>query len=119
MADPGFPVGGGAPTHWGGANLRRVHFLVKMYAKMKEMDPVGGGGGAPAAPPGSANGFIQWLSELNKTEMSLKMFTYFISQLNSTVLRRLEQFDKVRMYNEERMTNDDNLESNLLTSSLL
>ena len=27
--------------------------------------------------------------------------------------------DKVRMYDEEIMTNDDNLESNLLTSSLL
>ena len=48
MADPGFPVGG-APTHWGGTNLRCVHFLAKMYAKMKEIDPVGGGraGGAP------------------------------------------------------------------------
>ena len=42
-ADPGFPVGGG------GADLRRVHFLAKTYAKMKEMDPVGGAraGGAP------------------------------------------------------------------------
>ena len=47
VADPGFPG-------WGGANLRRVHFSVKMYAKTKEMDPVGGR--APAAPPpGSAN----------------------------------------------------------------
>ena len=27
--------------------------------------------------------------------------------------------DKVRMYDEEIMTNDDNLESNLLTSGLL
>ena len=42
MVDPGFPVGG-APTHWGGANLQHVHFLVKMYAKTKEIDPVGGG----------------------------------------------------------------------------
>ena len=49
VADPGFPIGG-APTHWGGANLRHGHFLVKMYAKMKEIDPVGGGGRA-AAPP--------------------------------------------------------------------
>ena len=48
MADPGFPVGGGA-------NLRCVHFSAKMHAKTKEMDPVGGGGHAPAAPPGSAN----------------------------------------------------------------
>ena len=43
-----FPLRG-APTRWGGggggANLRRIHFLAKMYAKMKEIDPVGGGGG--------------------------------------------------------------------------
>ena len=52
VADPGFPTGG-APTHWGGANLQCVHFLAKMYAKTKEIDPVGG---APAAPPESANG---------------------------------------------------------------
>ena len=36
VADPGFPVGGGA-------NLRRVHFSVKTYVKTKEIDPVGGG----------------------------------------------------------------------------
>ena len=49
--------GGGALTRWGGADPGRVHFLAKMYAKMKEMDPVGGGGGhAPAVPPGSTNG---------------------------------------------------------------
>ena len=51
MADPGFPVGGPQPVG-GGANLRRIHFSAKMYAKTKEMDPVGGrAGGAP----GSAN----------------------------------------------------------------
>ena len=42
VADPGFPVGG-VPTHWGGTNLQRIHFLVKTYAKTKEIDPVGGG----------------------------------------------------------------------------
>ena len=36
---------GGAPTHWGGTNLQRIYFSVKMYAKTKEIDPVGGGGG--------------------------------------------------------------------------
>ena len=38
-----FPLGGG------GANLRRIHFSMKMYAKTKEIDPVGGAraGGAP------------------------------------------------------------------------
>ena len=48
------------PTQWriqdfplGGVNLRRVHFLAKMYVKTKEIDPVGGC--MPAVPPGSAN----------------------------------------------------------------
>ena len=50
MADPGFPVGGGADP-LGGANLRRIHFLVKTYVKIKEIDPVGGGGARAAAPP--------------------------------------------------------------------
>ena len=32
----------------GGADLRHVHLSAKTYAKMKELDPVGGrGGGAP------------------------------------------------------------------------
>ena len=57
MADPGFPVGG-APTHWGGANLQCVHFSAKTYVKMNEMDPVGGGGGRRRRPPGSANAFV-------------------------------------------------------------
>ena len=33
VADPGFPVGG--------ADLQRVRFSVKTYAKTKELDPVG------------------------------------------------------------------------------
>ena len=42
--------GGGAPTRWGGgANLQRIHFLAKMYAKRKEIDPVRGR--TPVAPP--------------------------------------------------------------------
>ena len=49
VADPGFPVGG-VPSRLGGANLQRGYFLAKMYAKMKELDPVGGGR-APAVPP--------------------------------------------------------------------
>ena len=53
VADPGFPVGG-TPTHWGGTNLQRIHFLVKTYVKMKEIDPVGGVHWR--RPPGSANG---------------------------------------------------------------
>ena len=43
--DPGFPVGGGAPTLvGGGANLRHRCFSVKTYVKTKEFGPVGGGG---------------------------------------------------------------------------
>ena len=41
MADPGFPIRGCQPP--------TRNFLVKMYAEMKEIDPVGG------CPPGSAN----------------------------------------------------------------
>ena len=55
VADPGFPVGG-APSRWGGADLRCGCFLAKTYAKTKELDPVGGvhAGGSP---PGSANAY--------------------------------------------------------------
>ena len=60
VADPGFPIGGGALTHWGGTNLRCIHFLAKMYVKTKEIDPVGGGGGTCWwHPPGSANDSVQ------------------------------------------------------------
>ena len=55
---------GGAPSHWGGTDLQQGHFLAKMYAKTKELDPVVGGGGggragAPTAPPGSANDIVE------------------------------------------------------------
>ena len=49
VADPGFPVGG-ACTHWGGVDLRCGHFLVKMYAKMKELGPIGGACAGHAPP---------------------------------------------------------------------
>ena len=60
MADPGFPIGG-ACTRWGGGgmDLRHGRFSVKMYAKTKELGPIGGwhAPGTPP-PPGSANAFI-------------------------------------------------------------
>ena len=49
VADPGFPVGG-ACTYWGGVGLQHGHFSVKMYAKTKELGPIGGGV-RPARPP--------------------------------------------------------------------
>ena len=45
-----FPSGGSRISHWrGGADLRRGRFLAKMYAKTKELDPIGGqgAGGTP------------------------------------------------------------------------
>ena len=55
VADLGFPVGGGGADPLGGADLWCIHFSAKMYAKMKKMDPVGGGGaragGAPLDSP--------------------------------------------------------------------
>ena len=49
--------GGSRISRWGvgGANLRCGHFSAKTCVKTKELDPVGGGGHAPVAPPGSAN----------------------------------------------------------------
>ena len=43
MADTGFLVGGGVHPLGDGMDLWRGHFLVKMYAKMKELGPIGGG----------------------------------------------------------------------------
>ena len=51
--DPGFSVGGHGPI-LGSFGLQRGHFSVKMYAKMKELGPVGGC--APARPPRSTYG---------------------------------------------------------------
>ena len=42
VADPGFPIGGRAPIR-GSIDLRHRHFLVKMYAKTKELGPIGEG----------------------------------------------------------------------------
>ena len=47
-----FPMGGAEPL--GGTNLRCGQFLEKMYAKTKELGPVGRGacaGGPPLDPP--------------------------------------------------------------------
>ena len=41
--------GGGAPSRWRGADLRRRCFSVKTYVKTKELDPVGGR--VPGTPP--------------------------------------------------------------------
>ena len=45
--------GGSRISRWGRANLRLEHFSAKMYAKMKELDPVGGAhtGSTPLGPP--------------------------------------------------------------------
>ena len=66
----GWGWGGGADP-LGGANLQRIYFLAKTYAKMKEMDPVGGRGVRRRRPPGSANAvhgkilLSQYLSRLS------------------------------------------------------
>ena len=48
-----FPLGGAEPLG-GGTDLQRRCFLAKTNMKTKELDPVVGG--APAVPPGAANG---------------------------------------------------------------
>ena len=47
VADPGFPVGGRAPVRGRGPPTWAL--LVKMYAKTKELGPIGGR--APGTPP--------------------------------------------------------------------
>ena len=54
---------GGADPLGGGADLRRVHFSAKMYVKMKEIDPVGGGM-CRWHPAGSANGYINIIVQI-------------------------------------------------------
>ena len=48
MADPGFPIGRGHGPIREGMDLQCGHFLAKMYAKMKELGPIGGH--APSTP---------------------------------------------------------------------
>ena len=43
VADPGFPIGGGGGHRAIEGGADRL-FSAKMYAKMKELDPMGGGG---------------------------------------------------------------------------
>ena len=49
VADPGFPIGGANPVGRG-ADVQCGHFVAKMYAKMKELGPVGGRGHAGGTP---------------------------------------------------------------------
>ena len=58
VADPGFPVG------WA-ADLRRVHFSAKTYAKTKQMDPVGGEGRTPASP--------HWIRQCHRRNATCKV----------------------------------------------
>ena len=53
-------VGGGRAPVTGGMDLRRGHFLVKMYAKTKELGPIGGGmrRAPPLDPPMHPEGHI-------------------------------------------------------------
>ena len=63
------------------ADLRRIHFLAKMYAKMKEMDPVGGvyrAGGNPP-PHGSANALM--LNPL--TELFIRLMSFISANILS------------------------------------
>ena len=73
VADPGFPVGGMHPLG-GGMDLQRGHFLVKMYAKMKELGPIGGR--APDTPPRSANDSNVLVLTISRT--MLYILTYIL-----------------------------------------
>ena len=69
---------GGGTDPLGGVNPQHVHFLVKTYAKMKEIDPVGGH--VPAAPPpGSAN--LESPKTLRQTRAFCGMVNFLSSHL--------------------------------------
>ena len=69
VADPGFPVGGGCAPIRGGVDLQHGHFLVKMYAKTKELGPIGGACDGHA-PPRSANADSECNSVIKSTTFS-------------------------------------------------
>ena len=62
-------------------DLRHRHFSVKMYAKMKELGPIGGGA-HPARPPRSANDFVNFcISNFTAFGISkIILFSVFLSQ---------------------------------------
>ena len=72
MAGPRFPVGGRAPIR-GGVDLRCGHFSVKMYGKMKELGPMGGGV-RPARPPRFANAVMDKNLVINNLPSMLDMY---------------------------------------------
>ena len=66
--DLGFSVGGGGvDPFWGGFGLQHGHSSVKMYAKMKELGPVGGA--CTGMPPRSAYGIDSFYELLAITEL--------------------------------------------------
>ena len=78
VVDPGFPVGGGLHPLGGGVDLRCGCFSVKMFAKMKELGPIGGGVRPARPPPRSAN-------VLDGKVIFLKQYQYCHSLNNSNI----------------------------------
>ena len=63
VADPGFPVGGGA-TRWGVPTSDAYTFWQKLMGKRKKWILLGGGG-AGGAPPGSANVIVKMTNHVH------------------------------------------------------
>ena len=72
MADPGFPVGERPPRGGGAPTPEAATFRKICMSKRKNLDPWGGGGGgrAPAVPPGSANDIVKKVRIRSRTAIA-------------------------------------------------
>ena len=82
--DPGFFVGGGRGPILGGFGLQRGHFSVKMYAKTKELGPVGGAC-AGHAPPRSAYAIDEIYISISKHISWIKCKLYYDDVIRTIV----------------------------------
>ena len=90
VLDPGFPVGGWAPTCWGCQPPMWVLFGGNVCENKRIGSHWGGGGGTSAAPPGSANEISWSVSDINVHWSSTAGACYCNISEQDTYSRRLK-----------------------------